>query len=226
MKAFLILLCALLFIISCADLPRIRPADDPAALAPYAGCGIPFPIGKWQFVHSIEAELPGGRKGFVMGVTVISSKSRSVACVIMSLEGFVLFDARQDQDLVIKRAISLFEKKAFAEGLMKDIQLIFFKPNGPLIESGVLENGSPLYRYQIPDGRIIDIVTTPDNTWEIRQYSKDLRLTRTVKAWPPKDAGSADKRCIPGKLELKAHGFLGYELAMTLVDAVLLSQQE
>jgi hypothetical protein len=29
----------------------------------------------------------------------------------MSLEGFVLFDARQEQDLVIKRAIVPFEKK-------------------------------------------------------------------------------------------------------------------
>jgi len=224
MKALLLVLCVLFFIISCTELPRVRPADDPAALASYAGCEIPFPKGKWQFVHSIEAELPGGRKGLVIGVTVISSDPRSIACVIMSLEGFVLFDARQEQDLVIKRAIAPFEKKAFAEGLMKDIQLIFFKPDGQLIGSGVLENGSPLCRYQISDGRIVDIVTNSDNTWEIRQYNKDLRLTRTVKAWPPDDAGSVDNRHIPGRLELKTHGFHGYRLAMTLVDAVPLSQ--
>jgi hypothetical protein len=107
---------------------------------------------------------------------------------------------------------------------MKDIQLIFFKPDGKLIGPGVLENGSPLCRYQITDGKIIDIVTNSDNTWEIRQYNKDLRLTRTVRAWPPNDAGSGDNQHIPKRLELKSRGFHGYRLAMTLVDAVLLSE--
>lgn len=68
MKAFLMVLCILLFIISCADLPQILPSDDPAALASYVGCEIPFPKGKWQFVHSIEAELPGAERVLSLGL--------------------------------------------------------------------------------------------------------------------------------------------------------------
>ncbi len=220
----MILLCASLFISSCAGLPEIRPARGPAASALQAGCEIPFPDGKWQFVHSIEAELPGGRKGFVVGVTVISSMPQTTDCAIMSLEGFVFFNAGQDREIVIHRAIFPFDKKEFAQGLMQDIRLMFFKPDGPLIESGVLENDSSVCRYQSPGGKVIDIITSPDNNWEIRQYSEALRLTRTIKAWSLKNEGPSDKWPIPGRLELTAHGSLGYKLTMTLVDAVLLTQ--
>jgi len=141
----------------------------------------------------------------------------------MSLEGFVFFEARQDKEIVISRAIFPFDKKEFAEGLMRDIRLIFFKPDGPLVDSGVLENNSPICRYQSSDGRIIDIITSSDNTWEIRQYSEDLRLSRTIKAGSLRKEDPSDQWPLPGRLELISHGSPGYKLTMTLVDAVLLT---
>jgi len=224
MKARWIPLSVLLLVVSCAGLPEIRSAHGPAALALQAGCGSPFPVGKWQFVHAIEANLPGGRKGFVMGVTVVSSKLQSMDCVILSPEGLVLFEARQDQGLVIKRAVFPFEEKAFAEGLIRDVQLIFLRPDASLRESGLLGNGSSVCRYQEPDGKIVDIITHSDNTWEIREYGEDGHLTRTVKAWSLKSTGSPDQWPAPERLKLVSHGFPNYELTMTLVEAVLLSQ--
>lgn len=223
MKDIRILLCALVFIASCADLPKIRPATDPDTRAVRTGCCTVFPSGKWRFIHSIEAELPGGRQGFVLGVTVISAASQTIECVIMSIEGFVFFDACLDKKLTINRAVYPFDNKAFAEGLMQDIELIFFKPAGPLSEFGLLKNGFPLCRYHLIDGGVIDMIIPPDNSWEIRQYNKDRRLTRTVKAMAKKNTGSEDQRLIPERLVLKAYGLRTYELTMTLVEAVCLS---
>ena len=223
MKGIRILLSASLFIISCAHLPEISHLETPPPVL-QTGCASPFPDGKWQVVHSIEAELPGGMKGFVIGAIIISSIPRTIACAIMSPEGFVLLDARQDQELIINRAIYPFDKKEFVEGLIRDVQLIFFRPDGPLLETGVLENGSPVCRYQGPDGTIEDIILSSDDTWEIRQYNKDLVLARTVKAWSLKNTDSPDQWSVPGRLKLTSHGFPGYELSMTLVDAVLLTR--
>lgn len=218
-----VLVGAVLFINSCASLPDMYPADGPDALEIHAKCSGPFLQDKWQFVHYIEATLPGGKKGFVMGVTVISPMTKTVECVIMTLEGFVLFDARHDQGLTTNRAIPPFDRIGFAKGLMEDIRLIFFKPGERFIGSGILEDGSPVCRYQDLEGRTIDIITFQDKSWEIRQYGSDLRLSRTVRAGSPTKADGC-QRVIPSRLELKAHGLLGYELSMNLVSAFLLSE--
>ena len=218
-----VLVGALLFINSCASLPDMYPVDGPAALELHAECSAPFPQDKWQFIHYIEASLPGGKRGFVMGITAISPMTETIECVIMTLEGFVLFDARYDQELRTNRAIPPFDKIEFTKGLMKDIRLIFFKPDGPFVGSGILEDGSPICRYQNSEGGTIDIITLPDNAWEIRQYGRDLRLSRTVRASSPTKASRSGQRVIPSRLELKAHGTPGYELSMNLVSAFSLS---
>ena len=220
----LVLVSALLFISSCASLPEIYPAGGPAALELHAECSAPFPQDKWQFVHYIEASLPGGKKGFVMGITVISPMTQTIECVIMTLEGFVLFDTRYDQGLTIGRAIPPFDSIEFAKGLMEDIRLIFFKPDGQFIGAGVLEDGSSICRYKNLEGGTIDIVTFLDNAWEIRQYGRNLRLARTVRASSQTKASDSSQQVIPSRLELKAHGTPGYELSMNLVSAFSLSE--
>jgi hypothetical protein len=223
MRIVCVLVGALLFINSCASLPEMYPAGGPAALELHAKCGAPFPQDKWQFVHYITASLPGGKKGFVMGITVISPMAQTIECVIMTLEGLVLFDTRYDQGLIIDRAIPPFDRIEFAKGLMEDIRLIFFKPDGQLIGAGILEDGSSICRYKNLEGETIDIVTFVDNAWEIRQYGRDLRLSRTVRASSQTKASDSSQRVIPRRLELKAHGLPGYELSMSLVSAFSLS---
>ncbi len=55
MKYINLLLSILLFTISCSSIPKL--VEDPAA---QMSCGLPFPKGNWQFIHSIEATMPGG----------------------------------------------------------------------------------------------------------------------------------------------------------------------
>jgi hypothetical protein len=220
MKHILLLLSVLGLILSCSSLPQVYPAGDSTVPQPEQVCGGPFPDGEWQLLHSIEATLPGGKKGFLMGLTVISSTKRTARCVIMTLEGFVVFDAVYDKKISINRAIAPFDSEDFADGLMADIDLIFFKPAGTIMTSGILKNGAAVCRYQKPDGRLVDIISRAAHNWEIRQYLPDYRLVRTVKCISAGEPGSAGRKGIADKIELKAHGSPGYALAMELVEAI------
>ena len=220
MKLLCLLLCIGCILISCGLLPSLQPADRAARMELPQTCQRLFPSGKWQFVHSIEAVMPGGQKGLVLGVTVISSLDKTAHCVLMTIEGLVVFDARYDQELVIHRAVAPFDQEGFAAGLISDIQLIFFMPQGPLVETGNDPNGASVCRYQTPDGGIVDLVIDADHTRHIRQYTAQRRLRRTVDAFftkPESDGGGLD---FPDRLELTAHGIAGYTLVMDLVEAV------
>jgi hypothetical protein len=222
MKAFFLLLFTGCIAIACSALPELHPVDNTKGTQLSCKCDSLFPNGKWQFLHSIEITMPGGQKGLVMGVIVISSGNKAVQCAIMTIEGIVVFDARYDRRLVIQRAIAPFDSEGFAEGLIRDIQLIFFRPEGLLIETGNDKDGSSICRYRKPDGRIVDLVIHGDRSWQIRQYSRQLRLKRTVTAFFSKNNPAGGQAAIPDRLELTAYGVGGYNLMMDLVEAVSL----
>jgi hypothetical protein len=215
-KGRLLVLVALLLALSCARLPKIVPVTGADPSGPAEGCNRIFPAGKWQLLHSIEADLPGGRNSVMMGLTVLSSRLRSNRSVIMSLEGFVVFDGEFNQGLKVHRALPPFDSPGFAEGLMEDIRLIFFKPEGPAAECGILTDGSTVCRYKNPDGGVVDIVFRSTGTFEALRYDRKQRLTRIVRI--PVDARSAAG--LPQTIELTAQGKQAYKLVMTLLEAV------
>lgn len=219
MKPIISFLSLLILVLSCSDLPRVIPNGDTAKPQPRPTCRGPYPQGDWQLLHSIEATLPGGHKGFLMGLSVISSSNRTARCVIMTLEGFVVFDALYDEQISVKRAVAPFDSEGFAQGLIEDIFLIFFTPDGDPKKTGLLESGAAVCRYQKPDGRWVDVINRGGDNWEIRQYHPDSRLTRTVKMMSAGESDLSDQKGIIEKIELKAHGSAGYELIMDLVEA-------
>ena len=220
MKHILLLLSVLGLILSCSSLPQVYPAGDSADPLPGRTCRGPFPDGDWQLLHSIEATLPGGKKGFLMGLTVVSSSNRTARCVIMTLEGFVIFDAMYDKQISVKRAVAPFDSGAFANSLIDDINLIFFKPSGSIVTSGFLKSGAAVCRYQKPDGRIVDIISHGEDHWETKQYLPDFRLARIVKSMSAKKPDLTDRAGISNQIELIAHGSPRYELIMDLVEAI------
>jgi len=223
MKPISLLLSALCLTLSCSNLPKVYPVEVSSIPELHQKCRHLFPNGKWQFLHSIETIMPNGEKGLVMGVTVISSHDKTVRCVIMTLEGLVVVDVQYDRQVIINRRVPPFDSENFAKGLIKDIQLIFFMPQGPVIKSGILRTGASICRYRNTGGRIVDIITHKENTWELRQYSKHFRLIRTVNAFFGKKDGDSGQFGIPDRLKLTAHGSPGYTLVMDLVEAVLLT---
>ncbi len=217
---WLILLLGSLGSVSCTGLPKLDPVNPSKIPEIYERCSDVFLEGKWQFIHLIEFTMPGNKKSFVMGITVISPKERKIESVIMTIEGFVFLDAYYDQKVVINRGIPPFDSIDFARGMMDDIKLIFFKPEGSLLESGMSSGGSHVCRYKNGDGSVIDVIANNGCDWKIRQYNPGGALTKTVKADQCKKVpGSPNKIGFPGKIELASHGINRYSLAFELKEA-------
>ena len=217
MKGFYLLLAAGLLLTACSHLPKIQPAGDLAAAKIQQTCQDAFPKGNWQFVHSIEAVMPGGKSAFLTGVAMIFPAERSFRCLILTLEGLALFDAEWDRQLAVNRAISPFDSRPFAEGLAGDIRLLFLRPPGSPIESGFLENGASLCRYRDSDGGIVEVVSGGNGNRRIHRYTRDFRLIRSVNMVPGENTAHDG---IARTIELTAHGPQGYKLIMHLVEAV------
>jgi hypothetical protein len=221
MKGINLLLIILMLTSSCSNLPKLDPGKPSIISDIHKRCSAPFINGKWQLIHSIEATMPDGKKGFVVGITVISPQTGTIHCVVMTIEGLVVFDAQYRQKVIINRGIPPFDSTNFARDLINNIKLVFFKPDGQLIEFGRQNNGSYVCRYRNNNGTIVDVITNKDNTWIIRQYNNKFCLTHTVRACLPKKL-SVSQKMFPGRLELISHGTVGYSLVLELINAELL----
>lgn len=217
-RLFLILMMVAL-LVSCSPLPVIKPAD-PAALSDIIQqCRRPFLNVPYRFVHAIEVALPGGRPGTVVGVTVFDPTSEIIRSVIMTIEGFVLFDARYDKKVFINRAVPPFNAEQFASYMMEDVRLIFLAPDGRLSNAGVLEDGSSICRYYGKQDNIVDVIVRPDDTWEIEKYSDNHVIMRKIRVSSVRDG-------IPAMVELTGFGFREYSLLLNLISAESVSSEE
>jgi len=212
MRYIALFLSLLLFTISCSGIPKL--VHDPAV---QKSCGLPFPKGNWQFIHSIDANMPGGTAS-VIGITDISSDLGIIHCIIVSIEGLVLFDGVYRGEVVINRGIQPFDSREFAKGLMNDIRMVFFRPVGELTGTGVLSNGSHVCRYKHDAMTIVDVIIDPNHNWEIRQYVNGS-LSRSVKAYIKERAIDGVQKAFPGRIELSVNEDPGYALTLRLIRA-------
>lgn len=179
-------------------------------------CEPVFPRGHWQFVHAIEFSMHDGSGGTVLGVTSLAGDE--ITCALMTVEGFTLFEAvfRKGEPLEVRRAVPPFDKPAFAEGLMDDVRAIFLTPAAKNIRHGQLGDKAPVCRYTGADGRTTDLLPTADGCWQIKTYTPELRMDRSIVGQSCKKMGTS---LIPEHLELTGFRNSGYTLKMTLVQA-------
>jgi hypothetical protein len=181
-----------------------------------------FPTGTWRFVHSIEATLPGGRRTVLIGVTEVSSRQRRLHCVLMSIEGLVLFDARGDGTIRVERAIAPFDSKKFAQGLMADVALMLLAPPGAPVATGTLKTGEPVCRYRKLEsgGKVLttDVIREGKECWVLNQYEGG-RLRRSLRAQGRGGVTGGAAEGVPEKWRLTAYGPGGYCLYLKLLEA-------
>jgi len=211
--------------VSCASLPEFHQTSRPESSHTSRPCQGRYPVGNWQLLHTIQAELPGNQTGFLMGVTRLSSQKRSFQCVIMTLEGFVVYDARYDGTIRVERAVAPFDNQAFARGVMTDIQLIFFKPLANEIALGTLSDGAVVCRHTLDDGRVIDVAKPEHRQWETRLYGPHHRLKRVITLINNENPDQKSLIGIADKIELTAKGTPGYKLVLDLVEAIPLEAE-
>jgi len=218
MKRICILSLLLILTISCSTYPMISQVKSLGPTEIQEKCNGVFPIGKWHFVHFVEATLPGEKKAFMMGVTQVYPEKKKIHCIMMTIEGLVVFDALYDGKIIINRGIPPFASENFAKGMISDLQLIFFQPEGRCIETGVWNAGEWICRYRTDEEATVDVVIHFDNRWTIRLY-RHHRLRRTIQAYLNQGSDLLYKNTIPERLELIAQGEHGYSLNLKLVEA-------
>lgn len=221
MKIVRLMLLMVLMLAACAHLPEIRTMEDNAAAGRIAACGAIFPHGKWQLVHAIEILPPVGSKQTVLGIVQLSSEQRIFHCVLMTIEGLVLFEADFEGAVTIQRALPPLDKPGMAEGIVQDISLIFLAPEQPCITAGLSKDAAWICRYTCTGHGHEDVVLQPDGIWEIRRYDQHHRLMRTVAPMANEDLHAGE---LPCRVVLKAYGLGGYELRMSLIEAIPLEK--
>lgn len=216
------LMVLLLFLLpaACARLPQIHPPGGVAPAVP-AACERLFPRGDWQFVHRIEAIAPDGSRQTLLGIIQLSSSSRTMHCVLMTVEGLVILEADYDGAVHILRAVPPMDRAGLAEGMIRDLRLMFFRPDQPVRQAGILADGERICRYALPDGGTEDIRLQDSSHWSIRRYNGRDRETRTVVSDPDAPLSPLG---FPTRLVLQAHGLLGYQMTMTLLEAQPLAE--
>jgi hypothetical protein len=219
--------CIFLILVSCAALPKIEPFRSPLPEGGEIRCIRPYVTEKWQLVHSVKAVLPNDLRQSMIGTIIVSPEQNSVHCVLLSIEGLVILDAVYDQEVTVNRAVPPFDKPAMIEGLIDDVRLLFLKPSGMLTEFGFSEDFSTICRYRSEDERTVDVIVHPDGSWEIKQYDSSARMERSVRGFfvEKNQTEGVSGKMVPQRLELTAHGFVGYKLSLDLIEAVPLFSQ-
>ena len=221
-----LLICSLLLLVSCAELPKIRTAAAPLPGGYADLCDRPFVKDRWQFVHSVKAVLPDGSYQSMIGTTIVSPREDRIQCVLLSIEGIVLLDAVSDQKVTVNRAVPPFDDPEMIQGMIRDVRLLFLKPAGRLAELGIGDSQAAVCRYRDENDNTVDVVIRPEGDWEIRTYTPSNRKERLVRSFFPENH-TVDGAIIsvPERLELTAHGLVGYKLTLDLIEAVPLFAQ-
>ncbi|OGQ96191.1 MAG: hypothetical protein A2521_12350 [Deltaproteobacteria bacterium RIFOXYD12_FULL_57_12] len=180
------------------------------------GCEAIFPRGSWQFVHAIDFSMQDGSGGTVIGVTSLAGDE--IACALMTIEGFTLFEAAysKDEGLEVRRAVPPFDKPAFAAGLLEDVRVIFLAPAAENVRYGWLTGNAPVCRYAGVDGRTTDILPAADDCWQIKTYTSKSAMNRAIVGRSCQKRGNS---LIPEYIELRGFNQANYTLKMTLIQA-------
>jgi hypothetical protein len=206
-------LAFLLFAGGCAGLPPIKPLDQALKSAVLEECRRPFLPGKYRLVHSLEALLPGGGTATAIGVLVADPRNGSFRSILMTIEGWVLFDIEGGATLTVHRAVPPFDPPAFARRMAEDIGLAFFPPGG---EPALWGQGERVFRgcrYERPGGGFVDVLQDEGGAREIRLYGTGQELLKEVKIPLLERPGLADE------LEIKGEAWPSYTLRLRLIEA-------
>ena len=206
-------LALLLFAGGCASLPPLKPLDAAMKSAVLSECRSPFLPVKYRLVHSLEALLPGGGTTTAIGVLVADPRNGNFRSVLITIEGWILFDIEGGATPIVHRAVPPFDPPAFARRMAEDIGLAFFAPGGEPILWGEGEKGFRGCRYARPGGGFVDVLKGEDGAREIRLYGTGQELLKRVKIPFLEKPGLAEE------LEIRGESWPSYGLRLRLIEA-------
>jgi hypothetical protein len=188
----------------------------PSIISPLDGVGnclAVFPDHPWEAVHRIDAKLGLQGSYSCIGLTKGDPAERNVRCALLSAEGFVLFEAEQHEDrITIIKALPPFDSIDFAKGLIEDVDLIFFAPQGQPSDFGRIADGALVCRWVEPSGLMKEVMRVNSDLWKISLWNDQRKVKREV--WLTK----LPTEKIASQIELHASEVQDYTLKMVLVE--------
>ncbi len=173
----------------------------------------PYPTHPWVSVHRISASGGFGARSTLIGVTRGDPDKRTLHSVLLSAEGFVLFEAEMDEDHVqTVRAVPPFDAHPFVKGFAEDVTAIFLPPKGQPFQAGTTRHGSRVCQWRGEDSSFVELIEVADG-WKRSEWNGSGSLVRQVLFEPPLVNG------LPSLVEFKVPGAAGYTLDLLLIRA-------
>jgi hypothetical protein len=173
-----------------------------------------FPSEPWECIHKIEAVISEEVSSSLIGITTGDPVGRKLHTVLLSPEGFILFEAEQIKDTIsVLKSMAPFDSPAFARGLMEDVNLLFFPPQGRPSKWGRSADGAILCQWESPDGSRREITLSAVGKISLRDSHGNLVKEALLRA--PFVQGLASQ------VELRAYKPAPYRLKMTLLHETL-----
>ena len=207
-------ICLLGFLIlSIGCVPPPKKTLKPGSLHDLPGCYAVFPASPWESVHRIEATIRGGSSS-LFGVTKGEPSERRLQSLLLTPEGFILFDAeRRESGIEVRKAVAPFDSPAFARGLMEDVTLLFLPPQAKLTTWGKETDGTMICNWEGLDDSHTEIRGSTGSGWRILSRDKQGEVIKEVVLNGPFVNGLASR------MELRAFKPAPYRLRMTLLQA-------
>ncbi len=189
----------------------LSPLLPPARAEAIEQCRTVFPRGEWKATHVVEARMPLGNEGSFIGVVAAGPGPDAFRSLLMTQEGFVLFDARYDAGRVeVLRALPPLDPEGFGRGMTGDVRLLLFPPAGDLVEVGRTSRGERACRWR--KGReTVEVTLTGDTGARLSRWD-DGSLTREAVL------SEIDPRGFARRSKLETKGVVGYSLSLELLD--------
>ncbi len=176
------------------------------------GCYAVFPAEPWESVHRLEATIRGGTF-LALGVTRGEPSERRLQSLLLSPEGFILLDAeRQENGIVVKKAVPPFDSPEFARGLMEDVALLFLPPQIDPKTWAKESDGRMICKWEAPDESHTEITGSMESGWRILRRNRKGNVIKEIFLSGPFVNGLASR------IELRAFKPAAYRLRMTLVQ--------
>ena len=198
---------------ACGGGLSLQPVEPKRAQEIAKRCTSIYPVLPWRATHVVEVTLATGQAGSFLGV-VAADAPHKFRVILVSPEGFVVFDATYDQgNITANRAVPPLDSEQFARGMAGDIRLMLFAPSWPLVEAGHTEAGAESCRFERADGQTVQVVLESPERAHLLLYAANGALDRDGVLRGPRQAGFFQE------MLLVAQGPLGYSLAMRLMDS-------
>ncbi len=201
------------FILSLGCVPISETTLSSGSSDDLPDCTVIFPAVSWESVHRIEAIIKGGASSSLVGVTKGEPSERKLQSLLLTPEGFILFDAElRGGDITVRKAVAPFDSPAFARGVMEDVALLFLPPQVRPTAWGKETDGTRICRWEGPDGCRTEVRGSMDRGWRILLQDNQGKVTREVFLKGPFVNGLASH------MELRASKPASYRLRMTLLQ--------